>query len=102
MDKFLDGCDAGGGFREVSIVHGKGTGVLRSEHLSSICKPPSRTLQEFRLGRYGEGEDGVTIVTHEGLSLPFDGLCSRAVHSFHGMITTECEVSERMEKTRRF
>ena len=45
----------------VRIIHGKGTGVLRKvvqEHLRH-----SRYVSEFRLGVYGEGEDGVTIAT---------------------------------------
>ncbi|MDO5022120.1 MAG: endonuclease MutS2 [Eubacteriales bacterium] len=49
------------GFKEVSIVHGKGSGVLRAglqEHLKKL-----KYVDKFRLGRYGEGEDGVTIVT---------------------------------------
>ncbi len=46
---------------EVRIVHGKGTGILRKavhEYLSS-----SPIIAEFRLGKYGEGETGVTIAT---------------------------------------
>jgi DNA mismatch repair protein MutS2 len=47
--------------KEVSIIHGKGTGILRAgihRHLKQ-----QKSVKEFRLGRYGEGEDGVTIVT---------------------------------------
>ena len=45
----------------VSIIHGKGTGALRKavhEHLKR-----NKLVKDFRLGRYGEGENGVTIVT---------------------------------------
>ncbi len=47
--------------REVNIIHGKGTGILRAgihKHLRA-----HKAVKEFRLGRYGEGEDGVTIVS---------------------------------------
>ena len=45
----------------VTIIHGKGTGAVRKavrEHLKR-----SRYAKAFRPGHYGEGEDGVTIVT---------------------------------------
>lgn len=45
---------------QVSIIHGKGTGVLRSSIHSHLHSHP--IVKSFRLGRYGEGEDGVTIV----------------------------------------
>ena len=49
------------GLNTVTIIHGKGTGVLRRgihDHLRKM-----KQVKEFRLGVYGEGEDGVTIVT---------------------------------------
>ena len=60
VDKYLDDCMMAG-VSEVSIVHGKGTGVLRSEFSQHLRHHPH--VAEFRLGRYGEGETGVTIVT---------------------------------------
>lgn len=45
----------------LTIIHGKGTGVLRTEiqkHLRSV-----KYVKSFRLGTFGEGENGVTIVT---------------------------------------
>ena len=47
--------------REFTVIHGKGTGALRkavAKYLSS-----SKYVKSHRLGNYGEGEDGVTIVT---------------------------------------
>ena len=60
VDLFLDGAVLNR-LRSVSIIHGKGTGILRAgihKHLKTHA-----AVKEFRLGRYGEGEDGVTIVT---------------------------------------
>lgn len=46
---------------EVRIVHGMGTGKLRAGIHEYLRK--ERNVAEFRLGRYGEGDTGVTIVT---------------------------------------
>jgi DNA mismatch repair protein MutS2 len=45
---------------EVRIVHGMGTGKLRAGVHEYLRK--CNNVAEFRLGRYGEGETGVTIV----------------------------------------
>lgn len=58
-DKFLDEC-ALAGLTTVSIIHGKGTGTLRSGIQAMLRRHPH--AKSFRLGKYGEGEDGVTIV----------------------------------------
>jgi DNA mismatch repair protein MutS2 len=44
---------------EIRIIHGKGTGVLRQAVSAYLRKDPH--IREFRPGRYGEGELGVTI-----------------------------------------
>ena len=46
---------------EVKIIHGAGTGRLRNAIAERLKK--HRHVKEFRSGRYGEGEIGVTIVT---------------------------------------
>lgn len=46
---------------EVCIIHGNGTGILRSGISDCLRRHPC--VSGFRLGRYGEGETGVTIVT---------------------------------------
>ena len=50
-----------GNLTQVTVIHGKGTGAVRKavRHLS---EDGAKGWPSFRLGRYGEGEDGVTIV----------------------------------------
>ena len=45
--------------QSVRIIHGKGTGALRSAVQQALRK--NKYVKKFRLGVYGEGEDGVTI-----------------------------------------
>lgn len=60
VDDFLHNCYLSG-LKTVSIIHGKGTGVLRQGVHSMLKKNP--LVESFRLGTFGEGESGVTIVT---------------------------------------
>ena len=48
------------GLPSVRIVHGKGTGKLRHAVHESLAKHP--LVKSYRLGDYGEGDYGVTIV----------------------------------------
>ena len=45
----------------VTLIHGKGTGVLRSAVHNMLKRHPH--VKEYRLGKFGEGEAGVTVVT---------------------------------------
>ncbi len=58
-DKYLDEA-AMAHLETVSIIHGKGTGALRSAIHDMLRHHPH--AKSYRLGRYGEGETGVTIV----------------------------------------
>ena len=60
VDLFLDGCVMQS-LKNVHIIHGKGTGTLRNGIQQHLKRHP--LVAEYRLGRYGEGEDGVTVVT---------------------------------------
>jgi DNA mismatch repair protein MutS2 len=60
VDRYLDDVFLSG-LNEVSIIHGKGTGKLR-QGIHSFLKAHAR-VKSFRLGLYGEGEAGVTVVT---------------------------------------
>jgi len=59
LDNFIDSALVSG-FDEVKIVHGFGTGKLRDGVREYLRK--NKRVAEFRPGKYGEGEGGVTIV----------------------------------------
>ena len=59
LDRYLD-MAVMSGLHEVSISHGKGTGTLRSGIQTHLKQTPQ--VKSFRLGAYGEGESGVTVV----------------------------------------
>jgi DNA mismatch repair protein MutS2 len=44
----------------VTVIHGKGTGALRKAVHESLKRDGN--VKSYRLGRFGEGETGVTIV----------------------------------------
>jgi len=58
LDKFIDDAVLAG-IHSIRIVHGKGTGALRSA-VQQMLKRDKR-VREFRLGAYGEGDSGVTL-----------------------------------------
>jgi len=58
LERYLDEAMRSG-HKQVRIVHGKGTGVLRAAVQQSLRR--NKFIKKFRLGVYGEGEDGVTI-----------------------------------------
>ncbi len=58
LDRYIDDCVLTN-IATIRIVHGKGTGALRTA-VATLLKKDKR-VRSFRLGTYGEGEDGVTI-----------------------------------------
>ena len=58
LDKYIDDCSLAG-LKTVRIVHGKGTGALRSAVTGKLSVDPR--VKEFRQGDPAEGGDGVTI-----------------------------------------
>ena len=60
VDMFLDGAVLNK-LGQVYIIHGKGTGILRNGIQQHLKKHAA--VKSFRLGKYGEGEDGVTVAT---------------------------------------
>ncbi len=60
VDNYLDNATLAG-LHEVFIIHGKGTGVLRTGLRSYLNKHP--LIAGLRAGKYGEGEGGVTVVS---------------------------------------
>ena len=59
IDKYLDDCYLAN-LTNARIVHGKGTGKLRKGIHDFLKKHPH--VKSYRLGTYGEGEMGVTVV----------------------------------------
>ncbi len=60
IDRFFDTAMMTG-LNEVTILHGKGTGALRAAVHEYLRKHPH--CDKFRIGKYGEGDTGVTIAT---------------------------------------
>ena len=60
IDAFIDDCIRTGR-TEFNIIHGKGTGALRAGVQNYLKTHPR--VKSFRIGAYGEGDAGVTIVT---------------------------------------
>ena len=58
LDRYIDEAMRGN-LSQVRIIHGKGTGALRNAVQQSLKK--NKFVKKYRLGVYGEGEDGVTI-----------------------------------------
>ncbi len=58
VERFIDGAIMSG-LSQVVIIHGKGTGALREAVHAALRRMP---VKSFRLGAYGEGEAGVTVV----------------------------------------
>ena len=59
LGRFLDQAMLGN-LNTVTVIHGKGTGAVRKAVHTALKR--NRGVKNFRLGRYGEGEDGVTVV----------------------------------------
>ncbi|MBQ1821610.1 MAG: endonuclease MutS2 [Clostridia bacterium] len=60
IDAFIDDC-VRTGRSEFNIIHGKGTGALRAGVQNYLKTHPR--VKSFRIGAYGEGDAGVTVVT---------------------------------------
>ena len=60
LDRFIDDAVLAG-LSEVTIIHGKGTGALRAGIHTYLKR--HKNVAKFRLGTFGEGEMGVTVVT---------------------------------------
>ena len=60
VDRYIDLC-VRNGRKEFNIIHGKGTGALRSGIQAYLKNHPR--VKSYRIGAYGEGDAGVTVVT---------------------------------------
>ena len=60
VDEYIDECSLSG-LKVVSVIHGKGTGALRAAVQQRLKR--NKLVENYRLGTFGEGESGVTIVT---------------------------------------
>ena len=59
LDRFIDTA-LRTGLNEFTVIHGKGTGALRAA--VQQCLRRHKQVKSYRLGRFGEGESGVTVV----------------------------------------
>ena len=59
VDKYFDEAQLSG-FSTVRLIHGKGTGALKSALWTYLKNDPR--VSKFRIGKYGEGDGGVTVV----------------------------------------
>ncbi len=60
VDRYIDMC-ARNGRKEFNVIHGKGTGALRAGIQAYLKNHPR--VKSYRIGAYGEGDAGVTVVT---------------------------------------
>jgi len=60
LERFLDNARLAK-LNIVTVIHGKGTGAMR-QAVHQALRREQRAIKSFRLGRFGEGEDGVTII----------------------------------------
>jgi len=63
LQRFIDASSMAN-LQTVTVIHGKGTGILRSAVQTALKN--DKRVKSFRLGRYGEGDMGVTIVELRG------------------------------------
>jgi len=59
LDRYLDEAMRSN-MKTVRIIHGKGTGAVRTAVHQELKR--NKYVKKYRLGQYGEGEEGVTIV----------------------------------------
>ena len=59
MERFIDNAVLSG-LHVLTVIHGKGTGALRAAVHNGLKN--NRYVKSYRLGKYGEGDTGVTIV----------------------------------------